>query len=119
MQKGMPFYLLRGEGLAAFILAAVLYRTVGGPWLLFILLLLVPDLSALGYLAGNRVGAVTYNVIHTYVTPLVLAATGFLCRQPVLTQGALIWVAHIGMDRMLGYGLKYETGFKDTHLNRT
>lgn len=105
---------LRLEGLAILALAAYLYARGGHSWLLFAALFLAPDLSFAAYLAGSRIGAHGYNLLHNYVGPLVLAAallaTG---RPPVLS---LIWAAHIGFDRLLGYGLKYPTVFGDTHL---
>jgi hypothetical protein len=72
----------------------------------------------LGYVVGTRVGAVVYNVFHTYALPAALAAYGLVGGSTVAGSVALIWLAHIGMDRMLGYGLKYSSGFKDTHLGR-
>ncbi len=72
----------------------------------------------LGYLAGARIGAAGYNLAHNYVPPLLLAAYGLGAGQPFALQLAAIWLAHIGMDRLLGYGLKYPTVFQDTHLQR-
>jgi len=72
----------------------------------------------LAYLAGLRTGAAAYNAVHTYVPALLLLLAGFVASLPAATAGALIWIAHIGMDRALGYGLKYPTGFGDTHLGR-
>ena len=114
-----PNLLLRFEGAALAILAMVLYRELGASWWLFVLLFLVPDLSMLGYLAGTRVGAAVYNAIHTYAIPLLLFAFGFLVERTLLMTLALIWTAHIGVDRVVGFGLKYPTAFKDTHLQRT
>ena len=82
------------------------------------LLFLAPDLSLLGYVGGPAVGALAYNTVHTYVGPLVLAAIGVLGNTEVAIQVALIWSAHIGIDRLLGFGLKYPTSSKDTHLQR-
>jgi Domain of unknown function (DUF4260) len=82
-----------------------------------LLLFLVPDLSMLGYLSGPQTGAVTYNLFHTYVLPGLLAALGLLTGSTLLVSLALVWFAHIGFDRMVGYGLKYPTGFFDTHLH--
>lgn len=96
----------------------ILYGYAGGSWLIFALLILAPDLSALGYLAGNKVGASTYNLFHNYLLPAMLALYGFFGANPLALQIALIWFAHIGADRLLGYGLKYPSAFKDTHLNR-
>lgn len=113
-----PGILVRLEGGAGFALAVLLYRHQHGSWLLFILLILAPDLSMLGYLGGKRIGAACYNAVHTYVLPVALAGYGVLAGSPVAVNGSLIWFAHIAGDRLLGYGLKYPTDFKDTHLQR-
>jgi len=105
---------LRAEGLAAFVVAVVIYSIGDASWILFAVLFLAPDLSFAGYLAGPRRGAIVYNLAHSYVGPLLLTAALLLLNQPLVL--ALIWVAHIGLDRALGYGLKLPTGFKDTHL---
>jgi hypothetical protein len=81
-------------------------------------LIFVPDLAMLGYLMNARAGAWIYNAFHVYTLPMMLLVGAFLAGQPVGMQIAVIWLAHIGADRMLGYGLKYESGFKDTHLQR-
>lgn len=107
---------LRLEGgvlLAATVLA---YAGLDGGWWRFFLLFLAPDLSFLGYLAGSRVGSGAYNLTHSYALPLALLVTAEATAQRTLVSIALIWLAHIGFDRMLGYGLKYPTGFKHTHL---
>lgn len=109
-------YWLRLEGLAALLVSALLYARSGHGWLLFAALFLVPDLSMLGYLRGPAAGALSYNLVHTYAAPLALAGLGLLLGQPLMTALALIWTAHIGFDRALGYGLKRPTGFHDTHL---
>jgi len=113
-----PSVLIRGEGAAGLVLTLLLYGRSGGSWLLFVVLLLAPDLSMLGYLAGSRAGAAVYNVIHTYTLPVILAGLGMLGANSVLISASLILFAHISMDRLLGYGLKYPGGFKDTHLQR-
>ncbi|WP_369061451.1 DUF4260 domain-containing protein [Caulobacter sp. 73W] len=110
--------LLRAEGLAVFALSLALYAQTDAGWLLFILLFFAPDLSFLGYLVGSRVGAALYNAAHSYVGPAVLAAAGMLGGPPDLLAWALIWAAHIGLDRAMGYGLKYARGFSFTHLGR-
>ena len=119
---GFPFgsvrALLRLEGLAAFAVAVALYAYNGFSWPAFALLFLTPDLSMLAYFAGPRLGAAIYNLVHTYALALVLVLAGFFGALPVLTGAGLILVAHIGIDRALGYGLKYATGFGDTHLGR-
>jgi hypothetical protein len=116
--SGIPRALLRVEGAAILALATLLYWKVGLSWWLFLVLFLAPDLSFLGYLAGPRTGAIVYNAAHTLIGPLLLAAAGMLLPAFVLVPLSVIWVAHIGFDRMLGYGLKYADGFGFTHLGR-
>ena len=106
--------LLRLEGLAA----AALYARTGASWWLFAALWLLPDLSMLGYLHGPKLGARIYNAIHSYVTPATLALMGLLLGNAALLPYALIWVSHIGVDRALGYGLKFPEGFGWTHLGK-
>jgi hypothetical protein len=114
----LPRRLLHLEGLAVLVGALALYFDAGYGWLLLVVLLLAPDLSMVGYLGGPRAGALIYNLAHTYAGPIALGLVGVLGDVELATQLALIWLAHIGLDRMLGYGLKYPTGFKDTHLGR-
>jgi hypothetical protein len=113
-----PALLLRLEGFAVLCVTVALYFWQHGPWWLLLLLFLAPDLSMLGYLAGSRVGAVCYNLVHTYVLPLALVLSGALVGVPLVIWLGLIWCAHLGFDRVLGYGLKYPTEFKDTHFQR-
>ena len=108
--------LLRAEGLALLLTAVALFTRAGGEWRMFVLLFLVPDLSFAGYLAGPRVGALAYNVMHSTLAPLALAAASVASDQRSLLTIALIWLAHIGFDRALGYGLKQARGFSFTHL---
>jgi len=109
---------LRAEGLAALLFSVLLYAQTGRGWLFFGLLLLAPDLSMLGYAAGARTGALVYNLAHTYTAPVLLAGVALLLDQGTALAVALVWGAHIGMDRALGYGLKLPSGFQDTHLGR-
>jgi hypothetical protein len=113
-----PRLLLRLEGVTAAGVAALLYFHHGHPWWLFVALVLAPDLSFVGFAAGPRAGTAFYNAAHTYVAPLVLLAVGDLAHNGNAVAVALIWFVHIAADRALGYGLKYPTGFKDTHLGR-
>lgn len=113
---GRTAWILRAEGAAAGAIATLLFAATDASWWLYAVLLLVPDLAMVGYLRGSNVGALTYNLAHAYVLPLGLAAIGIVGVQPLATSIALIWIAHIGFDRMLGYGLKRPTGFKHTHL---
>jgi hypothetical protein len=141
----MPRMLLRIESAAVMMVFITAYFRMGGDWRLFALLILAPDISFLGYIVNARVGSVLYNLFHTYAAPVVLAILTLLL--PLVTGSvtpdakdnwvalspyssmvvrppslgiwiALIWAAHIGMDRMLGFGLKYPTEFKETHLQR-
>ncbi|RWB75571.1 DUF4260 domain-containing protein [Mesorhizobium sp.] len=109
---------VRFEWVVAAVVAIIFYKMTAVSWWLFALLILAPDLSMLGYLAGPRVGADTYNALHILIAPLVLALAGVLLAGPITTAVALIWIAHIAIDRALGYGLKLPTGFQDTHLGR-
>ena len=108
--------VLRIEGLCVLMASVLAYAKFGGSWGVFALFFLAPDVSFLGYLAGPRVGAAAYNVAHSLVGALVLMAAGFLLSVPVAVTASLIWVAHLGFDRALGYGLKYAAGFGFTHL---
>jgi hypothetical protein len=110
--------ILRLEGLALFALALGGYIRLGEPWWLFVVLFLAPDLSFLGFLAGTRFGAVVYNAAHTTIGPIVLLAVGVLTGCNLASGIAAIWAAHVGLDRAIGYGLKYAMGFAHTHLGR-
>ena len=112
----LPILLLRAE--AAVVLAAVLllYGQVQRSWWLFAWLILLPDVSLLGYLAGSRMGALAYNVFHTYLTPAALATGAYLAGSRTAMAVGLIWIGHIAVDRLLGMGLKYSKGFGVTHL---
>lgn len=113
-----PSLLLNMEGGAIFALSILFYQRSHGSWGLFVLTFLAPDLFMLGYLFNVQVGAALYNLVHTMTAPVILFACGTLASQRTATALALIWAAHIGFDRLLGFGLKYPTKFKDTHLHR-
>jgi hypothetical protein len=116
--EGGPRLILRFEGLALLLLATAGFGLTGLSWWLYAILFLAPDLSLAGYLGGPRKGAILYNALHSTIAPAVLAGCGLLLREPRLLGLAAIWAAHIGFDRMLGYGLKYASAFGDTHLGR-
>ena len=116
--SGSVLTLLRLEGLAVAVVSAGLYARTGAHWWLFAVLWLTPDLSMLGYLAGSCWGARCYNAVHSYVVPGVLALSGIVLHAPMVLPIALIWANHIGVDRLMGYGLKYSDGFGWTHLGR-
>ena len=110
--------LLRLEGLTLFIGMTWLYGQWDGEWWVYLILFLVPDLSFAAYLAGPKFGAVVYNAAHSYLAPVTLMTSGLAGASPLTLSIAMIWLAHIGIDRALGYGLKYFDGFGFTHLGR-
>lgn len=118
LNLSMPNLFLRLEGAAIFIGAIVAYIQQTGSGLLFIVLLLAPDLGMLGYLINPQIGAAIYNGAHLIAFPLVLIGIGTVGAAPLAMQIGLIWIAHIGMDRIAGYGFKYASAFKDTHLQK-
>ena len=118
MVTGVPRFLLRVEGLALLGLALLAYYRLGAGWWLFALLLLIPDLGMVGYVRSPRAGAIGYDILHTLAGPVVLGSYAVQARSADPLAVALIWVAHIGMDLALGYGLKYPSAFRDTHLGR-
>jgi len=110
--------LLRLEGLTLFVGMTLLYAVWDGSWWVYAIVFLAPDLSFAAYLAGPRAGAIIYNAAHSYMAPMALMTTGFALSSPLVLSIAMIWLAHIGIDRALGYGLKYVAGFGFTHLGR-
>jgi len=95
-----------------------IYGSVDGSWPLLIPLLLLPDLSLLGFVGGPRLGSLTYNLVHNWVIGLAALGAGWALESTPLVLVGAVLVAHVGADRLLGYGLKYPTAFKDTHLQR-
>ena len=118
MTTGAVRTWLRLEGLAAFVAGVILFGISGGNWLLLIPLLLLPDVSAIGYVAGPRTGTFTYNVVHNWAPGFVILGLGVWLASPAVLLAAAILIAHVGMDRAVGYGLKLPTSFQDTHLGR-
>jgi hypothetical protein len=116
---GIPKVLLRFEGLLVLATATIGYARLDASWWLFAILMVVPDLSMIGYLGGKKIGATLYNAAHWYALPLTLIGWGMLepSHQALMMIG-LVWSAHIGMDRALGAGLKYADGFGLTHLGQ-
>jgi len=111
-----PAWLLRVEEACLLAGAVLLYAHLHLSWLLFAVLFLAPDLFMLGFLANPRVGAALYNLGHWLLWPLALFAVGYWTGRPVAIAIGIIWFSHIAFDRALGYGMKYPTFFKDTHL---
>ncbi len=116
--RGAPRLLLRAEGLAVALAAIAAFSQSGASWRLFAALILAPDLAMLFYLGGPRIGAAAYNAVHTYVGPIALFGAAAAAGAPAAMAAALVWSAHIGVDRALGFGLKYGEGFGFTHLGR-
>jgi uncharacterized protein DUF4260 len=114
----LPQVLLRLEGLAVVAAAVILYFHEDFGWILFVALILAPDLSFAAYALGPKAGAIAYDMLHTELFPVALGTVGVLADSSGATKVALIWLAHMGADRLLGYGLKYPTAFKDTHVSR-
>jgi len=110
--------LLRLEGLALAVACMVFYSYFEGSWWMFAILLLAPDLSFLGYLGGPRAGAAAYNIAHAAILPMLLGIFAMVTSSALAMHLSLIWCAHLGFDRALGYGLKYDAGFSFTHLGR-
>lgn len=111
-------HLLRLENAALMIVFSVVYFALGFGWKLFAILFLAPDLAFTAYLAGPRVGAWVYNFTHHFGVAGILGLAGWYVGVPLFLAVGLIMVCHIAFDRMLGYGLKHESGFGDTHLGR-
>ena len=110
--------ILRAEQVAIFMAGVLLWLANGGAPLLLIPALLAPDLSMIGYLRGPRLGSITYNAVHHLVLALALLGLGWLLTLSWLVLAGAAVLAHVGMDRALGYGLKLPTDFRDTHLGR-
>lgn len=110
--------ILRAEHVAIAAGGILLYLLLGGSWLLLLPLLLAIDLSMVGYLAGPRIGSITYNAAHNLVVGLAVLAIGWWADVGWLQALGAVWLAHVGFDRALGYGLKLPTDFRDTHLGR-
>lgn len=110
--------LLRAEGMALLLAMVFFYHHLGYPWSQFFWWFLAPDLAFVVYCINTKAGAIAYNTTHSYLLPVMLLLAAFQLNMPFITPFAIIWLAHIGFDRMMGYGLKYASAFADTHLGR-
>ena len=116
---GQPRVWLRAEGVVAAVVGIAAWGALNGGNVLWLILgVLAVDISMVGYLAGPRLGALTYNVAHNWATALVVLLAGFVSTTPPLELCGIVLLVHVGVDRALGYGLKYPTSFQDTHLGR-
>jgi Domain of unknown function (DUF4260) len=113
---GGPKLVLRIEGAVLFAASIAVFTQQGQAWWLYPALLLVPDIFMLGYLRNTRLGAVIYNLGHSYPAAALVTLIGYVVAAPFTVAIGVIWFGHIGWDRMFGYGLKYGTSFKHTHL---
>ena len=116
MSKTHIFLIL--ESIAIFIGSLLIYLFLSGNWIIFFVLLLAPDIFMIGYLKNSQVGSIIYNIGYVYAWPIVLIIIGILIKFNLLILFSLIWMTHISMDRAMGYGLKYPSDFKDTHMQR-
>lgn len=114
----LPSALLRLEGALIFLAVVAAFVHHGWSGWLFVALLFVPDVGMVGYLVNATVGARFYNLVHTYTVPLIVIAVALAAESTLGLQIGLMWLAHCGFDRVWGYGLKYATAFKDTHMQR-
>lgn len=116
-----PVYLLHAEALCVLVASCGAYHLLfPHHWVLFASLFLVPDLSLLTYMRGSGAAAsVTYNGMHSYVLPGFLGILAPPFHSALLGELSLIWIAHISVDRVFGYGLKYSTSFRFTHIQST
>ncbi|OEH94094.1 DUF4260 domain-containing protein [Bacillus solimangrovi] len=114
----MTKFLLHIEGLFVLLISVYFYGQIDGSWWIFFLCLLIPDISMLGYMINNAIGSTIYNIVHSYVIPLTLIIFSVNLQQDLMLTLSLIWIAHIGMDRTVGYGLKYPSNPKNTHLQK-
>jgi hypothetical protein len=115
---GMPRRWLRLEAAVLLAGSLIAFSATGQPWWLVPLTILAPDLSAAGYLGGTRLGAHLYNLAHSTILPAAVVGLGWWQGRPLVLALGLVWIAHIGVDRLLGYGLKYGDNFQQTHLGQ-
>ena len=109
---------LHVEGGAVFVAGVIAYARLGGDLVWLIPLLLVPDVSMVGYLRSPALGAFTYDLVHNWAVGLVVLGLGLWLPSVPVELAGIVLIAHVGMDRLAGYGLKHSTGFKDTHMQR-
>ena len=108
--------LLKGEEITEFLITIFVFNQLTLPWWMFLLFILAPDLGMLGYLFSNRIGAFCYNLLHFKALGILLALVGWYSSNEYAAFAGLIIFGHAALDRVFGYGLKYTTGFKYTHL---
>jgi hypothetical protein len=113
---GTPKLLLRIEGVVLFAASIAVFAMQQQPWWIYPALLFIPDIFMLGYLRNTKLGSIIYNIGHSYPAAALVTLLGFLAASPLTIAVGAIWFGHIGWDRAFGYGLKYASSFKHTHL---
>ncbi|TDO21264.1 DUF4260 domain-containing protein [Pedobacter duraquae] len=110
--------LIQAEAIVPFLISVMLINRlpIHFAWWIWIPIFLAPDLSMLGYLINNKIGAYSYNLFHHQLVAIVIAATGMLLQLPYVELAGLVLLGHSSLDRVMGYGLKFTTGFGFTHL---
>ncbi|QTV06341.1 DUF4260 domain-containing protein [Faecalibacter bovis] len=108
--------ILKLEQLTLFIVIFSIYTHLNFSWVWFAVLFFTPDLAAIGYFFGNKIGAICYNIAHNYIISILTCAIGYFYNLDTVLMVGLIITSHIAFDRILGYGLKKYDGFKFTHL---
>ena len=106
------------EALGLFVVSTAMYFLLGYSWLIFLLMIFSFDISMIGYLVNKKFGAILYNIGHSLFLPLFLLLFAVFYHHQISLLFALVWFAHIGMDRAMGYGLKSLDGFTETHLGK-
>jgi hypothetical protein len=112
----MIHWVIRLEALFVFIFSLYCYFLFGGNWLLFFAIWIIPDIGMIGFLKNKKLGAICYNITHTYLFSISFIIAGYFLNHDLLLALGFIFTNHIGLDRFLGFGLKYSSGFKDTHI---
>lgn len=114
----MVSWIIRFEGLLIFLLSLYAYYVIDAGWLLFVITWLLPDIGMIGYLKDKKFGSLSYNFTHTYLFSLGLIVVGYLLSNVTISALGVTFTSHIALDRFLGFGLKYKSGFKDTHIQK-
>ena len=108
--------ILKLEELAMLAISVFALYSIDAAWYWYLLMFIGPDISMLGYLAGNTTGTVMYNLFHFKVVGIALILAGYLLQLHLVLLAGIILFCHSSLDRMVGYGLKYFDGFNVTHL---
>ncbi len=110
--------VLKLEEFGMFIFSFLMFYNLDVSWWWFIILILTPDISMVGYIWGVRIGALIYNLFHHKGIAILLIIIGYYFDEKITMMAGIILFGHSSMDRIFGYGLKYKKGFKFTHLGK-